>query len=327
MFPADRRFMSLGSSSVDQEPTAFKASEEKPAEHITVCICTYKRPNMLRSLLPAVEAQRTEGMFTLSLVIVDNDAKESARPVAESFALASTIEVDYEVEPEQNIALARNRAIDLAKGEYVALIDDDEFPEADWIFRLYSACKLYNADGVLGPVLPHYEVQPPKWVIKGKLFERPSHRTGDKLDWVNTRTGNVLLRRCLFFPPQNRFNPLYSSGGEDRDLFRRLIVQGRRFFWSQEAPVHETIPSTRWNRSFMFQRALLRGQVSMVDPRRKVARVIISLGAVLVYIILLPFLFLVATHLGMTYLIKIGDHFGRLLAAVGIRVIKLKYLM
>src|SRR5687767_2600801 len=95
--------------------------------HITVCICTFKRPEMLGRLLQALAAQDTAGKFAYSIVVADNDAGKSGEAVARQYA------VTYCVEPEQNIALARNRAIANATGNYIAFIDDDEFPEKDWL--------------------------------------------------------------------------------------------------------------------------------------------------------------------------------------------------
>ena len=97
------------------------------SEHITVCICTFKRAAMLAHLLNELENQRTENLFTYSIVVIDNDADESAREAVDSFKRKSTIPVKYYVEPEQNIALARNRAVQNSNGNFLAFIDDDEF--------------------------------------------------------------------------------------------------------------------------------------------------------------------------------------------------------
>src|SRR6266852_2150668 len=103
---------------------------------VTVCICTYRRPDPLRRLLVALGEQQTRGRFSYSIVVADNDRCESAREVVARFAAESPVAVTYCVEPEQNIALARNRALMDAGGDFVAFIDDDEFPADDWLSRL-----------------------------------------------------------------------------------------------------------------------------------------------------------------------------------------------
>jgi len=50
-----------------------------PIPHITVCICTFKRPELLGQILESVAKQETNGLFTYSVVISDNDRAESAR--------------------------------------------------------------------------------------------------------------------------------------------------------------------------------------------------------------------------------------------------------
>jgi len=90
---------------------------------------------MLRQLLSRLENQETEDLFDYSIVVVDNDKSESARLMAEAFATQSMISIRYYVEPEQNIALARNKAIENVQGEFIGFIDDDEFPVPESVFE------------------------------------------------------------------------------------------------------------------------------------------------------------------------------------------------
>src|SRR5947207_1635746 len=106
-------------------------TENKP--HIDVCVCTYRRPEMLRKLLGALEPQQTGGLFSYAIVVADNDYAESGRSVTREFADRLHIPVTYCVEPKQNIALARNRALEDTCGDFVAFIDDDEFPTEQWL--------------------------------------------------------------------------------------------------------------------------------------------------------------------------------------------------
>lgn len=293
-------------------------------KHISVCICTFKRPALLGRLLRELDCQRTDEKFSYSIVVVDNDQSRSAQPVVQSFLQSSGLDVKYCVEPVQNIALARNSAVENARGDFIAFIDDDEFPGKNWLFDLFRAYHTYRADGILGPVVPYYETKPPQWITKGKFHERPSHKTGASLPWTKTRTGNVLLRKNIFDDKKNMFRPEFGSGGEDRDFFRRMIGQGCSFVWCAEASVFEVVPPERYKRSFMLRRALLRGKTPY---NQNVTAYVKSFIAIPIYTLLLPFLFFIQHHIFMKYLISYFDHIGRVLAFLKIDVIKQKYVM
>lgn len=293
-------------------------------DHITVCVCTYKRPELLRRLLTELARQRTEDRFTYSVVVVDNDKMRSAEPEVRSFEAAG-IEVVYTVEPRQNIALARNRAVENAFGDYIAFIDDDEFPEANWLLTLYEACGKYGVDGVLGPVKRYFDQTPPAWMVKSDFYERPTYPTGLVIDWRKGRTGNVLLKRDLFIPGELPFNPEFRQG-EDQEFFNRKISGGHSFIWCNEAIAYEVVPPSRWKRSFMLRRALLRGSIEPKTPGfgfRDVAR---SMVAVPAYLVALPVALLLGQHRFMHMLVSLFDHLGKLLAVIGINPVKEQYV-
>jgi glycosyltransferase involved in cell wall biosynthesis len=134
---------------------------------ISVCVCTYHRPRQLEQLLRILDRQHTNGLFKLAIVVVDNDARQSARGVVESGAERSRVPIVYGVEQQQNIAVARNRSVAMTSGEFVAFVDDDEEPSSDWLCRLYGVLLEHAADGVLGPVLPKFEEGAPNWAVTG----------------------------------------------------------------------------------------------------------------------------------------------------------------
>jgi len=281
---------------------------------------------LLEQLLSAIEKQETEDLFEFSAVVVDNDKSESALATVESFTRRSGLPVRYDVEPEQNIALTRNRVLANSRGNFVAFIDDDEIPQPSWLLTLYKALNNYTCDGILAPVLPLFEQEPPKWVLKGDYFNRPTHPTGHVLEWTNTRTGNALLKRELFQGEPIWFDPAFGSGGEDRDLFRRLIEKGHVFIWCNEAAVHESVPSNRWKKSVLLKRALLRGKMALNKPETGPLSILKSMIAIAAYTTSLPVLALFGQHIFMHYLIKLCDHLGKVLAFLGIDLVKEKYV-
>lgn len=284
---------------------------------LSVCICTYKRPCLLQRLLRELARQETGGAFTFSIVVADNDREESAKDVVSEFQRSSSIPTTYCVEVQQNIALTRNRALQNASGDFIAFIDDDEFPAADWLARLMSTCEACEVDGVLGPVRPFFEEEPPKWLRKGRFCERPEHKTGSLLSWRDTRTGNVLFRRIIIEGLREPFRRALGNGGEDQDFFRTMMGAGKRFVWCNEAIVYEAVPRERWKRSYLLKRALLRGQNEKLFL--SLTSIVKSLVAVPLYAVMLPFSCLIGHDLFMRYSIRLVDHAGKLLAAVGLR--------
>lgn len=287
------------------------------SNHISVCLCTFQRPELLLRSLRGLREQATEGRFSYSIVVADNDGAQSACPFVTEFARDSGLEVHYCVEARQNIALARNTALAQADGEYLAFLDDDEVPGTDWLLQLYGAIERLSTDGVLGPVEPYFDFEPPDWATKGKFFDRPRHPTGYRLRGAECRTGNVLLRRRILPSDEPPFRAEFATGGEDVDFFHRMIERGAAFGWCGEAPVFELVPPHRCRRRFLLRRALLRGSNFPKYSTHRAKHVVKSLVAVPLYACALPALALCGEHLFLKYLIKLCDHAARLMALAG----------
>ena len=309
------------------EATKRRTAEEPSLlPHICVCICTYKRPKLLKRLLDGLTRQTTEGLFTYSIAVADNDSLESARPLVTEFAESSSIAIRYSVEPRRSIALVRNKVLEDAEGDFVALVDDDEFPTDEWLITLLKAINEYHVDGVLGPVKRHFDETPPRWLVRSKFYDRRVNPTGMRVDWQEARTGNVLLRREVFLASgEMPFRPEFRAG-EDQDFFRRKIEEGRSFIWSAEAIVYEVVPPARWSRSYMVRKALLRGATASLQPSCGATSIAKSIVAIPAYAIALPFAAVVGHEWFMTYLVRLSDHLGKLLGLLKINLIKEDYV-
>jgi succinoglycan biosynthesis protein ExoM len=326
--------------------------------HITICICTCGRPGMLERLLREIARQNSYSEFTFSVVVTDNDASQSARPVVErrcwevpqagtsSMRSSSSgggsrtgagktpsqplgenpggaLQVTYSTEAERNIALARNTALRHATGEFIVFIDDDEFPVQDWLARLFRTCGNYQVAGVLGPVKPHFAPEAPSWIVKGGFFDhRLSHPTGFAMPWEECRTGNVLFRHSILEADQPAFRREFGTGGEDQDFFRRMIEKGHRFVWCDEAVAYEEVLPSRWSRRVMLSRALLRGRNTLRHGRRRGRNLMKSALAIPLYSLMLPVLLLAGHHWFMRYLCKLTDHVGRFLTCLGLNPVR-----
>lgn len=291
--------------------------------HITVCISTFKRAVLLKRLLEELDSQFTAGLFTYSIVVADNDSEQSAKQVVTEFSERSSIPVIYCVEPERNIALVRNKSLEYATGDFIAIIDDDEYPTKNWLCDLFKACIASGADGVLGPVAPYFETPPPDWVVRGRFFEKILEiETGCPVGLLNTRTSNVIFKKKILLGEETPFRAEFGTGGEDIDFFMRMMGKGCVFVWCKDAVVHEYIPAKRCTRTYQLRRSLHGGINSLKFRAGRLRSIIKSIIAAPVYGLALPFLFIAGQHHFMKYLIKFCAHSGKLLALFRIQPFK-----
>jgi len=268
-------------------------SVTKP-DHISVCVCTYRRNQLLERLIRNLAVQRTGNLFSYSLVVVDNDEQGGARETVNRLAAELRLEVVYSIEPERTIPAARNHAVRLACGNYIGIIDDDEFPPPDWLLRMYEGIRTFSVDGALGPVHPFFEQTPPAWLVKAGLCELPSWRTGTILHWNQTRTGNVLLKKEVFDKHGLAFDLRFRTGGSDQEFFRQAMARGCRFVAVQEAPVYEIVTSLRWTKSYWLKRAIVNGfnaeryTATGMSRTRRAALILKSLVAASIYALATP---------------------------------------
>lgn len=309
----------------DHNLTAQVNPGHKEPKHITVCICTYKRPQLLKRLLEALDHQETRGLFTYSIVVTDNDDSQSGKAVVSRFTGMSNIAVKYCVQPRRNIALARNTAVENARGEFIAFIDDDEFPKEQWLLNLFNSCTKYDVAGVLGPVLPYFDEDAPRWVVTGGFYDRPMHPTGMVLDWEQCRTGNVLVKAQMFSEEGQRFDPEFLSGS-DQEFFKRMMRRGHSFVWCNDAAVYEVVPPARCKRAFMVRRAVFRGVFSFYNRPSSPKAIALSLIATPAYTVALPVALVLGQARFMRYMFSLCYHVGRLLGVLGINPINEPYV-
>ena len=101
---------------------------------ISVVIPTYNRASFLRRSVRSVLEQSYPD---LEVVIVDGGSTDGTRDVIEAFD-DDRIRVHYRESP-QGLSSARNKAMELATGEYVAFLDDDDRLEPRAIETLVDA--------------------------------------------------------------------------------------------------------------------------------------------------------------------------------------------
>jgi succinoglycan biosynthesis protein ExoM len=225
---------------------------------ISVCICTYKRPKLLWNALVSIAQQST--CYSYDVVVVDNDKNQSARTTCERVCeelFTSRADLTYIVEPEQNISLARNKAVKHAKSELIAMIDDDETVPDEWLDSYVKLLSKSDYDYAVGPVQLIFPEGWPNWLVRGGLFHEKRYRKNDE---VRACTNNVCFTKKCLYLRDGPFDPRYGkTGGEDAEFGSFLAQCGFHGVWCHSAIVYEIQEANRRKVSWHIKRGFQHG--------------------------------------------------------------------
>ena len=288
----------------------------------SVCVATYRRPQLLEKLLKSLEKQVFPENVHMEVIVVDNDSDRSASQVINQKKNDGSICIKYFTQPRKNISLTRNLAIEKASGQYILFIDDDEVVSTAWLYHLFNTAIAYNADGVFGLVVPEFHPEAPQWIRNRDFYFRPMEPTGTEAKF--TFSGNCLIKASILKKLKEPFDPRYGiTGGGDTIFFDRLAKQGARFINCLEAVTFEFMPPYRTSLSYLLRRALKGGNTfsrkmidENIDKYQLITRLLMftkGLSHIFVSFILLVIFLLHKVH-RIKWMIKMATNIGRLLA-------------
>jgi succinoglycan biosynthesis protein ExoM len=316
-----------GSESIGRTSTPPLPPSVRPMVH--VCILTFKRPLGLQRLLAGLGQLKFRGTTApnVRIVVVDNDAEQSARQTCEDARARLPWPLQYIVEPTRGIAHARNTAVRavVEQADFVAFIDDDEVPDPLWLDELLRVQRTFAADVVTGPVFPHFDGVVPGYVIRGRFFDPPDRVTGMLLD--RAYTGNVVASSRVFRSMATLFDErLGLTGGEDVLFFRRVARAGFKIVWARDAKIDEWVPSSRISLPWILKRAYRAGNTSAIcersltpSRRHRAWLALRAVGSISKGALALPVSAITAREAAVDSLRKVARGFGYLAGAAGIR--------
>ncbi|MEK7502619.1 MAG: glycosyltransferase family 2 protein [Patescibacteria group bacterium] len=105
---------------------------------VSFCISTYKRPQFLKTAIEAILKQKYNNF---EIVISEDDSEKTAEKVAESFKSKRIFY--YKNKNHLGMTKSYNKAISLAKGEFITVLADDDPPTHDMLEVFTDALKQY----------------------------------------------------------------------------------------------------------------------------------------------------------------------------------------
>jgi succinoglycan biosynthesis protein ExoM len=226
------------------------------AREICICIATHRRPQQLERLLTSLTEQQEVPPFEVA--VVDNDVGRSAEKVAAEFQ--ERLSLIYLVEPVRGLARVRNRAVAASTSKFLAFIDDDHCATTRWLASHYQIATQTNAAAVIGRTDVLFDDEVPDFIRACGLFGKRPYASGEIVPWYHATTANCFARRDALPHPTTPFSTSFDlTGGEDVDLFRRMIVGGGRVVAAAQACTVSYRPASRANLYWILRRALRYG--------------------------------------------------------------------
>lgn len=254
------------------------------ASAITLALCTRNQAPRLQRSLGDLSRLDPPGCVW-ELLVVDNGSTDSTPELlAQSGWRPTGATVRVVREETLGLSNARNCALREAAGEYVVFMDDDETPDPGWLRAFRGAIEAYRPDALGGRIEVMFEGERPAWLqdellgFLGKL----DHGEARRLTEPSTPIfgGNFAFRRAVFERIGN-FNPSLgrmgarNTGGEDTEIYRRLLAAGCDVRWVPQAVIHHRIQPHKLSRRYFLdlhyrqgrtEGAIKRGDRSRIPP-------------------------------------------------------------
>jgi succinoglycan biosynthesis protein ExoO len=201
---------------------------------VSVAIANYNGREFLEDALRSALAQDLQD---LEVIVVDDGSTDGGWTIAEQMAEADPRVRLERLGDRRGPGAARNRAIELARGEWLAVLDHDDFMHPARLARLIERARLDEAQIIADDQLVFSstgEFKPAR-LLQGRRAKAPTWLTAERFLW---ETRLFRDRSNLgFLKPVVHLGALRASGvrydpdfiiGEDHDFLLRLLTIGLR---------------------------------------------------------------------------------------------------
>jgi glycosyltransferase involved in cell wall biosynthesis len=128
---------------------------------VSVVVCTYNRARLLRETLASMQEMTLPAGCAVQIIVVDNNSTDDTPAVIAESARDGRLPIVALGERRQGKSFALNTALSRAKGDVLALTDDDVITPPDWLCRVVDDFRTREVSFVFGKVLPRWSRTPP----------------------------------------------------------------------------------------------------------------------------------------------------------------------
>jgi glycosyltransferase involved in cell wall biosynthesis len=130
--------------------------------NFTIAIPTYNGADRLPTVLQRLKDQVNPDAISWEVRVIDNNSQDETAAVVQRFQADFPCPLYYCFEPRQGVGYARQQALQTAQGEWVGFLDDDNWPDSDWMTAAWRFAQQHPSVGAIASrVRADYEQEPP----------------------------------------------------------------------------------------------------------------------------------------------------------------------
>lgn len=231
----------------DLEAPQRPAVDAGAAPPISVVVATHDRPQLLRGCLDSILAGNYRGDY--EVIVVDNapERPETAALVQQRYRDEPRARVL--AEPRPGAGRARATGLGAAAGELVAFVDDDVVVDQSWLTAIVRAFAVTERVAAVTTLILPRELETPAqlWLqqfggfdkgFRRRVFDLEQHRPADALYPYSPGvygSGASMAFRTQVLRQLRGFDSRLTFGGEDLDLFLKVVLAGHRLVYEPDA--------------------------------------------------------------------------------------------
>lgn len=228
---------------------------------VSIVVCTYNRDKYILTCLQHIEKQ-TCRRSSFELIIINNNCTDKTDEICTKFISEfPDLNIQYYIEHQPGLSYARNKGIELAKGEFIIFIDDDGFMFPNYLSNLIKHIdSIPDLAAFGGKILPKYESKEPEWMSKWLNPLVSIINMGDEISFFKNKSypigANMGIKKDVFSQIGNFDINLGRKagnllGGEEKDLFFRIKNLNKSIHYLPDTVIYHIIPDNRLTKDFI----------------------------------------------------------------------------
>lgn len=234
--------------------------------NITIAIPTYNGAHRLPTLLQLLQNQINTECITWEIIVVDNNSTDDTAKIVHEYQKnwRHAFPLKYCLETQQGAAHARKRAVSEAQGTLIGFLDDDNYPEPNWVYTAYTFSTEHPKCGAYASQIhPAWETEPPPNFKRITPFLAITERGDipllyDKRKKMLPPSAGLVVRKQAWQQsiPQNPILTGRANGnmltGEDTEMLSYIQKAGWEIWYNPAMEIHHQIPHWRLQKEYLI---------------------------------------------------------------------------